>query len=168
MTPSRLEALNALDEAAFTQQLGGIYEHSPWVARRAWAWKPFASVEALHAAMQNAVAHASREEQLELIRAHPELLGKLAAAQLTDASRSEQASAGLERCTREERERMQALNARYRERFGMPFIVAVRGLDWGGIIARMEARLPHDPATEHAGALAQIGRIALLRLEAFA
>lgn len=166
MSPQSLAHAATLDCPAFEALLGGIYEHSPWVARRAWLRRPFASVGDLHAAMEAAVRDASHDEQLGLIRAHPELLGKLDAAVLTEASRSEQACAGLDRCTAAEKARMQALNAAYRERFAMPFIVAVRGLDWEGIIARMEARLPNDAATEEAEALRQVGRIARLRLEA--
>ena len=160
------DAVNRLDRAAFVARLGGIYEHSPWVAERSWTARPFASVEALHAAMQSAMLSASPQEQQALIEAHPELLGRLEAAQLTDSSRAEQASAGLDRCSAEEKARMRELNAAYRAKFGFPFIVAVRGLDWGGIRARMEARLANDREREFATALAEIGRIARLRLEA--
>ena len=158
--------INALPREAFVARLGGIYEHSPWVADAAWEAGPFADVEALHAAMQRAMLAAPVARQQALIEAHPELLGRLEAAQLTASSRAEQASAGLDRCTAEEKARMRELNARYREKFGFPFIVAVRGLDWAGIIARMESRLSNDRAREFATALAEIGRIARLRLEA--
>jgi 2-oxo-4-hydroxy-4-carboxy-5-ureidoimidazoline decarboxylase len=120
-----LEELNGLPRAGFVARLGGIYEHSPWVADRAFAARPFGSLDALHANMQRAMLLASPDEQLALIRAHPELLGKLEAAQLTESSRSEQASAGLDRCTAAQKARMQALNDAYREKFGFPFIVAV-------------------------------------------
>ena len=161
-----MEAINNLGKDAFVAKLGGIYEHSPWVAERAYAAKPFASLDALAAAMQAAMQGASRNEQLALIRAHPELLGKLEAAKLTESSRAEQAGAGLDRCTAEQKARMQALNQAYRDRFDFPFIVAVKGLDWGGIIERMEARISNSPDEEFATALQQIGRIARLRLEA--
>jgi 2-oxo-4-hydroxy-4-carboxy-5-ureidoimidazoline decarboxylase len=161
-----MDRLNALDRAGFVAQLGGIYEHSPWVAERAWPSRPFASLEALHGAMQSAMLAASRPEQQALIEAHPELLGRLEAARLTERSRAEQASAGLDRCSPEQKARMRELNAAYRARFGFPFIVAVRGLDWAGVIERMEARLAHDREHEFATALAEIGRIARLRLEA--
>ena len=94
---SALGALNSATREAFVARLGAIYEHSPWVAERAFPSRPFASVDALHAAMQSAVEQASRDEQLALVRAHPELLGKLDAARLTESSRVEQASAGLDR-----------------------------------------------------------------------
>jgi len=161
-----LDTLNGLSQADFVARLGGIYEHSPWVAARAIAARPFASLDALHAAMQRAVHGASHDEQLALIRAHPELLGKLEAAELTESSRSEQAFAGLDRCTAAQKSRMQALNQAYREKFGFPFIVAVKGLDWAGIIERIEARLQHTREAECATALQEIGRIARFRLEA--
>ena len=161
-----LEALNGSSRADFVARLGGIYEHSPWVAERAFAARPFASKDALHAAMQRTVQGASPDEQLALIRAHPELLGKLEAAQLTEASRGEQAGAGLDRCTAAQKSRMQALNQAYREKFGFPFIVAVKGLDWAGIIERIEARLRNAREVEFATALQEIDRIARFRLEA--
>jgi 2-oxo-4-hydroxy-4-carboxy-5-ureidoimidazoline decarboxylase len=161
-----LQALNALSREDFVARLGGIYEHSPWVAERTYPARPFKSVDELHAAMQRSLAGARGEEQMRLIRAHPELAGKLEAAKLTESSRSEQAGAGLERCTPEQKVRMQQLNAQYREKFGFPFIVAVKGLDWSGIIARMEPRLANTREAEVATALAEIGRIARFRLEA--
>lgn len=159
-------ALNDVSCAEFVSRLDGIYEHSPWVAERAFASIPFASVDALHAAMQRAMLDATREQQLALIRAHPELLGKLDAAQLTESSRAEQAGAGLDRCTAAQKARMQALNQAYRAKFGFPFIVAVKGLDWAGIIERIDKRLGNTPEAELATALDEIGRIARFRLEA--
>ena len=163
---SVVAALERMARDEFVARLGGIYEHSPWVAERAFGAGPFASLEALHAAMQAAVLAASREEQMALIRAHPELAGRLAAAQLTANSRAEQSSAGLDRCTAQEKSHMQSLNARYRDKFGFPFIVAVKGLDWAAIIERMEARMAHTRDQEVKTALAEIGRIARFRLEA--
>lgn len=163
-----LEELNHLPREAFVARLGSIYEHSPWVAERAWPARPFDSIAALHAAMQSAMMAGSDAEKMALIRAHPELAGRLAAARLTTHSREEQAGAGLDRITGKEREHMQQLNDRYREKFGFPFIVAVKGLDWGGIIERMQARLPNTREAEVAAALEQVGRIARFRLEALA
>jgi 2-oxo-4-hydroxy-4-carboxy-5-ureidoimidazoline decarboxylase len=157
-----------MEQPEFVARLGSVYEHSPWVAERAFTWRPFASLDALHAAMQDAMLAASADEKLALIRAHPELLGKLEAAQLTDSSRAEQAGAGLDRCTPKQKARMQMLNAKYQEKFGFPFIVAVKGLDWGAIIERMEKRLAHTRAQEIGEALEQVGRIARFRLEALA
>jgi 2-oxo-4-hydroxy-4-carboxy-5-ureidoimidazoline decarboxylase len=162
-----LGELNSLGEAAFVEKLGGIYEHSPWVARGAWHQRPFGNVESLHAAMERTVAAATENEKLALIRAHPELAGKLAVAGgLTESSRSEQASAGLDRCTPAEFERLQALNAGYRDKFGFPFIIAVRGLTRGKIIEQMEQRLGNTPEQERAACMREIGRIARLRLDA--
>lgn len=162
-----MDELNGLGEIAFVDRLGGIYEHSPWVARGAWKQRPFASVETLHAAMEKTVAMATDSEKLDLIRAHPELAGRLAVAgKLTESSRSEQASAGLDRCTPAEFERLQALNARYRARFGFPFIIAVRGLTREQIIGQMEQRLHNSPAQERVTCMREIGRIARFRLDA--
>ena len=163
-----MATVNALPREAFVARLGGIYERSPWVAEGAWEARPFADLDALHGAMQAVVRAAPAARQQALIDAHPELLGRLEAAQLTESSRAEQAAAGLDRCTAGEKARMRELNARYRAKFGFPFIVAVRGLDWAGIIARMERRLANDRDTERATALDEIGRIAWLRLEALA
>jgi len=159
-----LAQLNALDETEFVGRLGGIYEHSPWVAGAAAKKRPFTTVAALHTAMHDVVLSAGAEQQMALIRAHPELAGKLAAAQLTEASRGEQASAGLDRCTTEERAQLQELNRHYREKFDFPFIVAVRGLNWSDIIARVTQRLANDREREITTALAEIGRIAQFRL----
>lgn len=160
-----IRQIDALDREAFIAQLGGIYEHSPWVAERAWKARPFRTRDALHAAMQDSVAAASQEEKLALIRAHPELAGRLAVAgQLTSASRSEQAGAGLDRCTPEEFARLQALNGAYRKKFEFPFIIAVRGLSRMQIIAQLEQRLAHSAEQEFSACLHEIGRIAGFRL----
>lgn len=160
------EELSGATREDFVARLGGIYEHSPWVAERAFAARPFTSLEALHAAMQAVVLAATPEEQMALIRAHPELAGKLEAATLTESSRSEQRASGLDQCTEKEKSYMQSLNRQYREKYAFPFIVAVKGLDWAAIIERMGERLTHSRDEEIAMALAEIGRIARFRLEA--
>jgi len=160
-----LAELNATDRATFVAVLGGIFEHSPWVAARAFAAQPFDSVDALHRAMVGAMHAASRDEQLALIRAHPELAGRaMARGELTADSTSEQSGAGLNRCSPEELARLIDLNARYSAKFGFPFILAVKGWDRTGVIAELARRLERDPAAEFAEALAQIARIAGLRL----
>jgi OHCU decarboxylase len=141
---------------------GAIFEASPWVARAAYAEGPFADVDALHAAMVAAVRAAPREQQLALIRAHPELAAPIA---LSDASEREQASAGLDRLGDDEAERWRALNARYRERFGFPLVVCVREHTKDSILAWGEARLGHDRDEEVEIALGEIAKIARLRLE---
>ncbi len=159
--------LNTMDRAAFVALLGGVFEHSPWVAEFAWHERPFASVDALHAAMVAAVDRAGEAQQLALLRAHPELAGKAAVrGELTHDSTQEQAGAGLDRCSPEEFVRIQSCNAAYNAKFGFPFIVAVKGLDRAAIIERIARRLGHDRATEFGEALAQVARIARLRLDA--
>ena len=158
--------VNAMDQERFVAVFGGVFEHSPWVAERAYAAAPFTSGEELHAAMSAVLDGAGEAEQDALIRAHPELAGRAAIADLTEASAGEQRGAGLDRCTPEEYQRLQALNTAYRERFGFPFVLAVRGHSRETIIEAMEARLRHSPAEERREALRQIRRIAAFRLEA--
>jgi N-carbamoyl-L-amino-acid hydrolase len=123
-----LTELNSSGEAAFTDALRGIYEHSPWIPQRAAHKRPFATVAALKLALQAAVASATEDEQLRLIRAHPELAGKAAiSGQLTQESTIEQARSGLNLCSAEEFATLHKLNADYNARFGFPFILAVKG-----------------------------------------
>lgn len=143
--------------------MSALFEHSPWVEARADARPPSGD---RHADLMAVVHDAAPEEQLALIRAHPELAGKAAVdGRLTEASAAEQASAGLDRLTQAEFDRFHALNAAYRDKFGFPFIICVRLTDKAGILAAMERRLDNDRATEIAEALAQIGEIVRLRLE---
>lgn len=161
---------SAMDREAFVAAFGGIFEHSPWVAERvfeAGLTDAADSVVGLHAAMYDEVEAADRDRKLALLRAHPDLAGRLAVSGgLTAASSSEQASAGLDRCTREEFEAFQKLNAAYTGKFGFPFIIAVRGMNRADILAAFRKRVDNDPETEFAEALRQVGRIARLRLEA--
>jgi 2-oxo-4-hydroxy-4-carboxy-5-ureidoimidazoline decarboxylase len=161
----RLIEVNGLDQHAFTALLGAIYEHSPWVAQRCWPQRPFASLDALQAAMAQALDAASAEEQMAVIRAHPQLSGRAALRQdLTTDSRQEQAGAGLDRCTPEELEQLQQGNRAYVEKFGFPFIIAVKGLGRRDIIAALQRRSGHRRDEEIAEALAQVHRIAAFRL----
>lgn len=160
-------ALSQLDRPAFVAALDGIFEHSPWVAERAWPRRPFASREALLGCLVGTMQGAPRAEQLALIRAHPELAGKLAVrGELTAESTREQAGAGLAACSPEEFALIHALNGAYQDKFGFPFIIAVRGHGRSEIIAAMQRRLEHGAEAEFSEALAQIARIATLRLEA--
>lgn len=160
-----LQQLNAAALPEFVAALGGIFEHSPWIAERAAADRPFNSRVQLLDAMCAVIASATNEEQLALIRAHPELAGKAAIRnQLTVESGREQKGAGLDACTPEEFARLQALNQVYGKRFGFPFILAVRGHNPASIIRSFEQRIDHSPATEQAVALQQIGRIGGFRL----
>src|SRR6185312_15212227 len=122
-----LDDLNAMEEDAFADALGGVFEHSPWVARDAHAARPFRTVDDLQAALEAAVGGAERERQVALIREHPELAGREAAAgELTAESAGEQARAGLDRLSAGEVAALRDLNRAYRERFGFPFVVCVR------------------------------------------
>jgi 2-oxo-4-hydroxy-4-carboxy-5-ureidoimidazoline decarboxylase len=157
-----LDGLNVLDLPAFRDAVGWVFEHSPWVAECAWQNRPFATLAALHEAMVDAVAEAAPAEQLSLIRAHPDLGTR---ARMSAASEGEQAGAGLDRLTPSEFDRLLRLNAAYREKFGFPFIYAVRGAGKDSILAALETRLAAEPGAERAAALGQIYRIAQFRLE---
>jgi N-carbamoyl-L-amino-acid hydrolase len=165
-----LDQLNAASQAEFTALLAGTYEHSPWIAERAWAKRPFASLPALKLALVQVVREAGREAQLALIRAHPELAGKaMVAKALTAESSNEQGKAGLTDCTPEEFARIQQLNADYNAKFGWPFILAVRGPRGTGltrqqIIDTFARRLAGHPDFELAECLRHIHRIAEIRL----
>jgi len=152
---------------AFVLRFGDLFEHSPWVAERAWRPEGFIDADALVAAMASIVAQASADEQLALLRAHPELAGREArAGELTDASEAEQASAGLHRLSAAELERFRGLNAAYRARHGFPFIVCVRHYTKAGILAELARRASRETAAEREEALAQVRFIALTRLGA--
>jgi OHCU decarboxylase len=165
-----LPDLNSCDSATFVERLRGIYEHSPWIPERAAARRPFANVTALKLALQDVVSAATLDEQLGLIRAHPELAGKAAVAgQLTAESTSEQAKSGLHLCSAEEFATLHKLNADYNAKFGFPFILAVKGPTGQGltrqsVIATFARRLKNQRADEIAECLRQIKRIAEIRL----
>ena len=160
-----LSDLNAMDQAAFTAALGGIFEHSPWIAERAWDRRPFSNVDSLLQSMLDAVGDAGEDPQLDLIRAHPDLAGKAArAGALTEHSTREQAGAGLDRLSDAEFERFHRLNDAYKERFGFPFIIAVREHTKDSILAAFETRLQNDRPAEMQEALRNIGLIAEFRL----
>jgi 2-oxo-4-hydroxy-4-carboxy-5-ureidoimidazoline decarboxylase len=161
-----LERVNAMAPQAFLGALGGVFEHSPWIAERAFAARPFASVAALHAAMVDAVKRAPREAQVALLNAHPELAGKEArTGVLTRNSTSEQTRAGLNALNSKEMEAMTRWNRQYREKFGFPFIIAVRQHSKASIFSEFQRRLANDFETELATGLEQVFAIARLRLE---
>ena len=155
--------LNCADRAQFVEALGWIFEHSSWVAERAWQSRPFADIDALHRAMTAQVDAATHEEQLALLRAHPDLGTR---AHVSDASRGEQAGAGLDRLTPEEFEHLTAWNREYGERCGFPFLYAVKGSTKHDILRALEQRRHNSPAVEFEEALRQVYRIARLRLDA--
>ena len=146
-------------------EIGTLYEHSPWIAAEAWRQRPFGDRAALLEAMRRVVRAASGSRQLELIRAHPDLAGKFArAGTLGSHSASEQGGLGLARLDDQAFERFDRLNAAYRSRFGIPFVIAVRAQTRDGVLAAFETRLRHDRETEIATALDEIDRIAGFRL----
>ncbi|MEA9654628.1 2-oxo-4-hydroxy-4-carboxy-5-ureidoimidazoline decarboxylase [Xanthomonas campestris pv. raphani] len=155
---------NALDTAAFVARYRALFEHSPWVVERAARRRPFDDV---FGGLMQVVYDASPDDQLALIRAHPELAGRAAIDRtLTAASAAEQASAGLDRLDEDEFHRFHALNHAYRQRFGFPFVICVRLQDKAGILAELQRRLDAPRNDEIVTALAEIGKIVHLRLEA--
>jgi 2-oxo-4-hydroxy-4-carboxy-5-ureidoimidazoline decarboxylase len=159
-----LDQLNSLEREAFVAAAGDIFEYAPWVAGAASGKRPFATLAAMHGAMMEAVAEAPPQEQLSLIQNHPELGSKVARADLTDDSKAEQGSLGLDRLSEEEFLRFQALNAAYREKFGFPFVICVRRHTRDSILKQFERRLANDVDGERATALKEIGLITRLRL----
>ncbi len=162
---TELAALNAADRDAFVVALGGIFEHASWVAERAIAKRPFATVADLHRALMAAVTDADEAQQMAFIRGHPELGGKVArAGAMTAESRQEQGSLGLDRLSEAEFARFEQLNADYRARFGMPFIICVRRHTRDSILDTFARRLTNSLEAERAAALEEIGHITRLRL----
>lgn len=156
-----LSHLNSLDRAAFIAAIGWVFEHSSWVAERAWSRRPFATVALLHEAMVEEVQAAAPEDRLALLRAHPDLGTR---ARMSQASSGEQSGAGLDRLTADEFARLQTANAAYRERFGFPFLYAVKGASKYDILKALESRLENTPEVEYEEALRQACRIAQFRL----
>ena len=154
----------------FIAHYGDVYEHSPWVAEAAWQHglrQEHDAPDALAELMGLMLRQATPEQQIDVIRAHPDLAGKAAlAGELTHDSTSEQAGAGLDQCSPEEFTRFEQLNAAYKEKFGFPFVIAVKGLDRYDILAAFEERLDNGLAQERETAIQQIIRIARFRLRA--
>jgi len=166
MNQTPLDTLNAADHETFVAAVGEVMELAPWVADAAYAARPFASVAALYQAMTDAVRKAGDARQRALIDGHPDLAGKAAReGKLTRDSTAEQAGAGLDRLSEEEFAAFHRLNNAYRAKFGMPFIVCVRRHGKESILREFERRLKNDAAAERQTALAEIFRIAALRLD---
>ena len=161
-----------MSKADFITAYSGVYEHSPWVAETVWAaglGPADASPENLASRMAEIVDAGGRDRQMALLCAHPELAGKLAVAgRLTADSTAEQASAGLDQCTATEFDEFHALNQRYRSKFGHPFIIAVRGLDRHAILDVFRKRIDNNAHDEFVAAMAEVHKIARLRLEQLA
>ena len=166
--PEPRQRPSAMDRETFVARFGGVFEHSPWVAERAWALElgpAHDTAGGLHNALARAFRSGSEAERLGVLTAHPDLAGKLAAAKrLTAESTAEQAGAGLDSLTDAERARFTELNDAYVAKFGFPFIIAVRGLNKTDILAAFEQRIANDRDAEFATASRQVERIALLRL----
>ncbi|HSY74614.1 MAG TPA: 2-oxo-4-hydroxy-4-carboxy-5-ureidoimidazoline decarboxylase [Dongiaceae bacterium] len=157
--------LNSLSREEFTRIVGPVFEHSPWIAEVAFAKKPFADLKNLYRALCETVKNSGEEEQLALIRAHPNLVGKFAlTGQLTKESTNEQASAGLNRLSPEEIDLFQKQNAAYKNKFGFPFIICARLNKKVAILAGFERRLKNSREEEIKTALEEIFKIAELRL----
>ena len=161
-----IDDLNRMTVSEFTARFGDVAEHSPWVAERAAGARPFADWDAVAQAFAAALRGAARDEQVAVLRAHPDLAGRAAVAgDLSEDSRKEQAGAGLDRLTPEEFERFTALNAAYKERFGIPFIFAVKGATKGMILAAFEERVANGPEAELKNAIDNVCRIMRFRIE---
>jgi 2-oxo-4-hydroxy-4-carboxy-5-ureidoimidazoline decarboxylase len=158
-----ISGVNSMTKKAFVECFGGIAEHSPWIAEAATAERPFADVEAMIAAFGKSVRSASRERQLDLLRAHPDLAGRAKA--ITDDSRREQKGAGLDSLSPGEFTRFTAFNRSYREKFGFPFIFAVRGATKHAILDAFERRIANDSQIEFSTALGEVCKILRFRLE---
>jgi 2-oxo-4-hydroxy-4-carboxy-5-ureidoimidazoline decarboxylase len=156
-----MDTVDRLDHDAFVERFGGVFEQSPWVAERAWATRPFGTLDALYAAMMDAVDRAPDEVRMTLIRSHPDLAANVS---LTGESEREQAAAGLGSLTPEQFERITWLTAAYRARFGFPFIVCAREHTPDTIIAAAEERTESNPEQELRTAMTEIAKIARLRL----
>jgi 2-oxo-4-hydroxy-4-carboxy-5-ureidoimidazoline decarboxylase len=164
-----LDDLNSRDCQTFVEALGWVFENSPWVAERAWLRRPFDTADTLYDAMVAEVASATPEERLALVRAHPDLgtarMKPNTTVDMSDASKREQAGAGLDIMTGPELERLTALNAAYRDKFGFPFLFAVRGATRHDMLNTLERRLLSASDAEFDEALRQVYRIARFRLE---
>ena len=164
-TSLSLDQLYAMPDAAFIAALGDVFEHAPWVAEAVLRARPFATIVALHDAMVNAVRRAPAETQLGFIKGHPELASKVAqAGALTDASKAEQGSLGLDKLSGAEFDEFQKLNAAYRDKFGFPFIICVRRHTRDSILANFARRLGNTADAERETATDEIGYITRLRL----
>ncbi|MER3433475.1 MAG: OHCU decarboxylase [Leptolyngbya sp. ERB_1_1] len=156
-----LTELNQMEQSAFTEALGEIFEQTPTIAAQAWEHRPFTNVDDLHQKMIVIVNSMTDEQQLALICAHPDLGSK---AKMADASVQEQAGVGLDRLTPEEYNRFHRLNERYKSQFGFPFIIAVKNHTKSSILEAFETRLDHSQPTEMRQAIAEISQIAYFRL----
>jgi len=161
-----LESVNSMGREDFVDALGSTFEHSPWIASEAWAARPFDTIDSLHTAMMDRVLESPRDAQIAFLCGHPELAGREAQARtMTAESTGEQAGAGLNALNRDEMADLRALNARYRQRHGFPFIIAARCHGKAEIFSQLRRRLLADAETELREALRHVSIITRLRLE---
>ncbi|HEV2655057.1 MAG TPA: 2-oxo-4-hydroxy-4-carboxy-5-ureidoimidazoline decarboxylase [Ktedonobacteraceae bacterium] len=160
-----LREINALDQERFVSALGSLFEGSPWIVRQTWQARPFQNLAQLHEALCSVMYHAPVEQQVALIQAHPDLVGRAAlAGTLTPESTHEQASVGLNRLSAEEIATFTRLNQTYRDRFGFPFVICVRENKKESILAGFAARLHNSRQREIEVALGEIAKICWFRL----
>jgi OHCU decarboxylase len=160
-----ISTINSQDREAFTDAFGFVFEGSPWIAAEAWHARPFSSVADLHAKLCDVMYNATRERQLDLIRAHPDLVGQAElAGTLTPESSGEQAAAGLDRLSTDEIARFTRLNSQYKDKFGFPFVICARENKKESILSGFETRLSNTREEEIRTALGEIAKIARLRL----
>ena len=162
MTSHSITAVNHLPQAEFVRMLGDVFEETPAVAASVYLERPFADTAELHQKMVAAVEQMSPAQQLALIRAHPELGANV---EMAEASVQEQAGAGLSQLDAAEYEQLQVMNAAYREKFGFPFVMAVKGYGKTDILAAFSARLKNEPQVERTRSLSEIAKIARFRLD---
>jgi len=162
-TPAQI---NALSREEFVRVIGPVFEASPWIATATWPQRPFADINQLHEALCRMITNAGKERQVQLINAHPDLVGRAALqGTLTPESTDEQASAGLNRLSADEIALFQTLNQSYREKFGFPFVICARLNKKDAILAGFRTRLNHSRDAEIKTALEEISKIAWLRLK---
>jgi 2-oxo-4-hydroxy-4-carboxy-5-ureidoimidazoline decarboxylase len=157
-----LQQINRMGQPRFVETLGSVFEDSSWVAEGTWHDRPFASLDELHIRMVAEVSGASRDQQLALLRAHPDVGTR---AKMSASSQQEQSGAGLDKLTEADYNRLLGMNATYKEKFGFPFIYAVKGSGPSAILEALERGLAAEPDAEFKHALAQVYRIACFRLE---
>jgi len=151
-----------MEKERFVEAVGWVYEHSSWIAERAWCYSPYSTIERVNEAMNSVIKEAAYEELLELIRAHP-VLG--AQVQMSESSQQEQKKVGLDNLTQDEEDLFSSYNSAYVRKYGFPFILAIRGKSKEEILDVMRQRLLQDPKQEIREALQEISKIAWLRLK---
>jgi len=160
-----INKINKLSKSEFIKVFANIFENARWIAEELYNQKPFDNFEALSSKMLNIFEATTREKQLKILNAHPDLANKIKISLLTPDSLKEQTSAGLDRCTEEELDEFKHLNERYKKKFGFPFILAVKGKNKNEILDNFRKRISFDPTTEFDETIKQVKQIASLRLK---